>query len=332
MYIALAKEVRELNNIISTAYSVRSHPFYRCKSYFDDYLKRLGILPVKIGYQPLIDRFTIVNVAYNNKLTGKKVDLGRITMGVSYYDEMRAQLPAFMDSMEAKVRPLVNNDKTILDFLYFTNRKELTKGPESDQLSNMDNWILRFHDYPVLNDEELEITSWVTKLKVLWATKDTKKTVLVDDRSSLEELRYLCFDAILQNLGTLLTMHSSDINKILDCHNTKLLKPNEADPERYLVNQFPMYVYLNQITTSIEGAFVKDGAVIFDNSKNSSAAWVWLSVTTPTGKADYAILVEANSTKEIKNRILGPEKALYLNCMFVDIALIGKLKITVKKK
>ncbi len=331
MYKPTQKEIRKLIKIITTGYSPSRNSFYRCVSYFDDHESKIGVLPIKPGYQPMIDLFGPRNLAYKNKLTGKRVDTGRVTLGVSLYDEERAKFPAFANKMQAKVSVKVDGNVNTLTYLYFLNRGVFTEGSEGDQLITMDDWVIRFADYPILVDEQAEVLAWVAALKLLYATKDVKKTVVVDDRSTLDELRYLCFDAIIQDCGSLLKLHSNDLSKVTVCFNPNLLTPNETDPDHYLVNQFPMYLAGGLITTSIEGAFTKNGAVVFDNSKNNSSAWVWLSATSPSIKADYAIEIPAHSTREITNQILGPEKAMYLNAVFMDGTLIGKLKITVKK-
>jgi hypothetical protein len=331
MYKATKKDIRKLTKILSSAYTHDRNPYYRCASYFDDHLLNLGVLPIKTGYQPMIDLFGPRNLAYKNKLTGKRVDAGRVTLGVSLYDEKRATFPMFANQLQSKVSVKVDGNVDTLTFLYFFNRGVFTEGSEGDQLITMDDWVLRFADYPVLVDEQTEASEWVAALKLLYATKDVKKTVLVDDRSTLEELRYLCFDAVIQNCGSLLKLHSNDLSKVTVCFNPNLLSPNEFDPERYLVNQFPMLINPGEITTSIEGTYTKTGSVVFDNSKNNSSAWVWLSATSPSIKADYAIEIPAHSVHEITNQMLGPGLAMYLNVLFMDATLTGKLKITVKK-
>jgi len=326
------KQIREIEHILGVGFYKKRPPYFRAKFYFDDHLSRISVLPIKPGYQDMIDFFDPIRTAYNNKLAGKKVDAGRVSINVSLYNEMRATLPKFLDTMEAKVRPKISDNENILKFLYFSDRNVFNKGSESEQLLTMDNWVLRFHDYPVLVTEEGEVSTWVENLNKLYHTKDTIKTVIIDDHTTLDELRDLCFDGTIQNFGTLLTLHSAEANKILDCYDTNLLKPDKSDPEKYKVNQFPMILQAGKITTSIDGVYVTKGAVVTDNRKNASGVWVWLSMTVPTVKPDYAKFIAGLSSEENKVPALGPEYAKYYNAMFDDDTAEGKLKITVKKR
>ena len=112
--------------------------------------------------------------------------------------------------------------------------------------------------------------------------------------------------------GDTFKLHSDDLRPVLICYDTNKLDAITYNPENYLKNEYPIDLTAGNISTSIDGSYVPHGVVNINNKKNSSGIWVWLSVTIPGIKSDYAKFVPAFSSANIDVPNLGQKRCSLL--------------------
>lgn len=332
MYDLNAEQRKVLYHIVVSLFNNKKTPTKRVIDFLVDYILRLSKDPIPAAYLPFIALITPFLAQLRALVSSKKTKKGLVTVDVSAFDTQWGGLSKKLNGWEAVTRIAYPDDEDTYSFLYFTDRKVFRVGNQDEIMDVLHGWEERLALRPLIPTVLTEATAWITLLGTKLSTKSTEKMSVVGATLTENTIRENAFSAMRKNFGDTFKLYSDDLRPLLTLYNTNKLERDAYNPARFLKNQYPVSITAGNISTSIDGEYVPHGVVTVDNKKNAFGIWVWLSVTVPGLKADYAKYVAEFSAEIFDVPQLGPEDAQYFNVKSATLSAEGEIKITVKPR
>ncbi len=327
-----AEQRKILFHIVVSLFNNKKTPTKRVVEFLVDYVLRLSKDPIPAAYLPFI---ALINPHLANLralASGKKTKQGMVTVDVSLFDNKWKELPSKLNLWDAETIIAYPGDEITRKFLYFTDRMVFRVGTQEEKMEILNSMLERMATRPLIPNAITDATAWVHDLGTKLSTKGSEKMSVKGATLDETTIREQAFSAMRKNFGETFKLYSDDLRPLLTLYDTNKLKRDAFNPARFLKNQYPVPITAGNISTSIDGNYVPHGVVVVDNSKNPFGIWVWLSVTVPGLKADYAKYIAEFSSDTFDVPQLGPEGAQYFNVKSDIPTAEGEIKITVKPR
>jgi len=332
IYFPTAAESRKNSTIQSSNLNYRKFALDRILEYAIYHYNSFG----EGSYSPEViimrDRVSPKIIALRTAIATRDSDLGQVTVDAALYDDKMLELPILLDKIKPLIRDGYPLDKTILDYLFVTDRSVFEKGSQETIQTICEGWLIRIGTKTLIPNVLTLVTTWVGELGDILDTKAHKKDNVHDDRGNVSEIVDEIFDALRKNYGDLYTANSADIRPLLASFDPTLLKPNAKDLTKPNAKQRDLVMAADQLVTVDYSGLVPKNFLVIDNTKNTCDALIFVSSEIPTVVPEFAFVAPKGVISKCDIQDIGPRYPKKINGKLSDTKATGTIRITVKKK